>query len=268
MNKLTIIFKKKSFTIALGLAFSAILLIQGCVSQRDIEYLQLKGNASKSFKDAEIADYRVKINDELYIRVSSLDAETSSLFNTMGGNTDNSFAGSMQPYGASLVSYTVGKDGTVRLPIIGNIQVKEKTLNQIGAIIKDSLNNILSQPIVTVKLVNRYVSVIGEVRNPGNFPYAQEKLTVFDALSLAGDLTIYSNRKEVMLTRNEGGKNTLVTLNLTDPEILGSSYYYVRPNDIIYVKPMKKRKWGLSEFPFATTLSAISTAILVYSVIK
>jgi polysaccharide export outer membrane protein len=133
--------------------------------------------------------------------------------------------------------------------------------------LKDSLSSILNQPIVTVKLVNRYISVLGEVRIPGHFPYSQEKLTIFDALGLAGDITEYGDRSEVILTRNEDGRNFRIVLNLTKSGIIASEYYYLRPNDLIYVKPLSKKFWGMKEFPFSIILSTISTALLIYSVI-
>jgi polysaccharide export outer membrane protein len=154
------------------------------------------------------------------------------------------------------------------LPLIGSIYVKDKTTSQVSAQIKDSLSSVLNQPIVTVKLVNRYVSVLGEVRTPGHFAYAQEKLTIFDAIGLAGDITEYGNRKEVILARNEDGKNLRINLNLTKSGIIASEYYYLRPNDLVYVKPLKKKFWGMREFPFSIILSTLSTALLVYTVVK
>jgi polysaccharide export outer membrane protein len=122
--------------------------------------------------------------------------------------------------------------------------------------------------MVSVKLVNRFISVLGEVKNPGHFSYSQEKLSIYDALGLAGDMTIYANRKEVVLSRNENEKNVLVRIDLTKPEILESNYYYLRPNDMVYVKPMKKRVWGMAQFPYAIILSTITTALLLYNVLK
>ena len=244
-----------------------LILFSGCVTQSDIEYLQKSDRSPKSFKEADIPDYRLKPKDELYIQITSLDEVSSNVFNS-SGNQQMSNSGSIQPYGASLVSYTINADGILTLPIIGNIIVKDKTLAQVRDMIKDSLANILNQPSVSVKLVNRYISVLGEVRNPGHFSYSQENLSVFDALGLAGDLTKYSDRKEITLARNENGINMLVNIDLTRPDILESKYYYIRPNDMLYVKPLKKRIWGLSEFPFSILLSTISTALLIYTVVK
>jgi polysaccharide export outer membrane protein len=255
---------KPTIIILFGIIF---FQMTSCVTQSDLEYLNAKDKSIKTYKEADIADYKLKPNDELYIQINSLDEAATNVFSNSGSQREFN-AGSLQPYGASLVSYTINKEGYLQLPIIGNIIVKDKTLSEVSQLIQDSLANILSQPIVSVKLVNRYISVLGEVRSPGHFPYAQEKLTVYDAIGFAGDMTIYSNRKEVILARNENGKNIIITIDLTRPEILESNYYYLRPNDMVYVKPLKKRIWGLDQFPYALILSTISTALLLYTVVK
>ena len=244
-----------------------LFLLNGCVTQRDMEYLQKSDKTPRAFKEAEVLDYRLKPNDELYIQINSLDDPAANVFSTATGQQASNMM-SISPYGASLVSYAIDKEGYLHLPIVGSIFVKDKTLSEVNSVLTDSLSHILSQPVVTTKLVNRYVSVLGEVRTPGHFPYSQEKLSIYDAIGLAGDMTIWSNRKEVTLARNENGKNLLINLDLTNAEILASNYYYLRPNDIIYVKPMKKRFWGMSEFPFATILSTLSVTLLFYSVVK
>lgn len=253
----------------LNLIISTILLIiiTGCVTQSDLEYMQAKDKNIKAFKEADLSDYKLKPNDDLYITITSLDEVNTNVF-TNTGSQQNFTASSISPYGASLVSYTINKEGYLQLPILGSLNVKDKTLSQVSNIIKDSLINILNQPLVTVKLVNRYISVLGEVRNPGHFSYAQDKLTIYDALGLAGDMTVYANRKEVVLARNENQKNIIIRIDLTQPEIMGSDYYYLRPNDMVYVKPMNKRIWGMTQFPYAIILSTITTALLLYNVLK
>ncbi len=248
-------------------AFATLFFIAGCVSQRDLEYLQAKDKNINSFKEADLPDYKLKPNDELYITITSLDEVNTNVFSNPG-NPQSMNIGSLQPYGASLMSYSINKEGYLFLPVIGTVFVKDKTLTQLSAMLKDSLTNVLSQPQVTVKLVNRYISVLGQVRSPGHFAYAQEKITIYDALSLAGDMTTYGNRKEVVLARNENGKNLIIRIDLTRPEILESNYYFLRPNDMIYVKPMKKRIWGMEQLPYSVILSTITTALLLYNVLK
>jgi polysaccharide export outer membrane protein len=174
----------------------------------------------------------------------------------------------VEPYGASLLSYAVDKEGYLFLPLIGKILVKDKTISEVSVLIKESLNHILNQPIVLVKLVNRYVSVLGEVKNPGHFAYSQDKLTIYDALGLAGDITDYGNRNKVILIRNVNGENIRVNVNITKSDILASDYYNLRPNDIVYVKPLRNKFWGMRQFPFEILFSAMTTALLFYSIFK
>jgi len=249
------------------LAGIILSFLSGCVTQHEVLYMQKTDRTPKSFEEAELTDYRLKPNDELYIKVNSLDDPISNVFSTATGQQSLS-SENITPFGASLISYTIDKSGYLQLPIVGKIFVKDKTLSDVSLLLTDSLSHILSQPIVIVKLVNCYVSVLGYVKLPGHYLYSQEKLSIYDAIALAGDLTIFGNRSEVMLTRNENGKNILIKLDLTKPEILASNYYWIRPNDMIYVKPLNKRIWGISEFPFGVLLSSLSFSLLVYSIIK
>jgi polysaccharide export outer membrane protein len=240
-------------------------LLSSCVTQRKVEYLQDSNKSIKSFKEAEFPDYRLKPNDELYIQITSLDEAAANVF--FNGKQDP-YLGSMQPYGASLMSYSIDKDGYLLLPVIGKILLKDKTISEVSLILKDSLNHILNQPVVTVKLVNRYVSVLGEVRNPGHFSYSQDKLTIYDALGLAGDITDYGNRNKVILIRNMNGEDMRVNVDVTKSDILTSDYYNLRPNDIVYVKPLRNKFWGMRQFPFEVLFSALTTALLFYSIFK
>lgn len=244
-----------------------ITLLSSCVTQRDVEYLQNVGSTSKSYNEPAMEEYRLKPKDELYIQISSLDDPSARIFSSTG-NQQFLNIGTIQPYGASLISYTVDKDGSILLPVIGLISVKDKTIDQVSLDITNSLAKILSHPMVSVKLVNRNITILGEVLRPGQYNYALDKATVYEAIGLAGDMTDYSNRQEVMLIRNEQGKNLCISLDLTKPEIFTSNYLYVCPNDIIYVKPLKKKFWGMRQFPFDVLLSAITAGILLYEVVQ
>ena len=261
-NPLFVSFRKKiiffAFTITLG-------LLSSCVTHRDLAYLKDKNENIKAFKEVELADYRLKPNDELYIQISSLDEAAANVFSSSRQDPNIVYA---TPYGASLLSYQIDKEGYLFLPLIGKILVKDKTISEVNVILKDSLGHILNQPLVSVKLVNRYVSVLGEVKNPGHFPYSQDKLSIYDALGLAGDITDYGNRTIVMLIRNENGENIRINVNLNKSEILSSDYFYLRPNDIVYVVPLRKKFWGFNQFPFSLILSAITTGLLIYTIVK
>jgi polysaccharide export outer membrane protein len=261
-NRLFVSFHKNINVIALVIFLG---LLSSCVTQRRVEYLQDKNKNIKSFKEAEFPDYRLKPNDELYIQINSLDEAAANVFSK---SEQDSYIGYIQPYGASLLSYSIDREGYLFLPVIGKILVKDKTLSEVSVILKDSLNHILNQPVVTVKLVNRYVSVLGEVKNPGHFSYSQDKLTIYDALGLAGDITDYGNRNQVILIRNVNGENIRISVNISKSDILASDYYNLRPNDIVYVKPLRNKFWGMRQFPFEILLSALTTALLFYSIFK
>jgi polysaccharide export outer membrane protein len=247
--------------------FVISILLPSCVTQRNVEYLQNKATASQSFSEAVVGEYKLKPKDELYIQISSLDDPSARIF-TSTGNQQFINVGAIQPYGASLISYTVDKEGNILLPVIGIIYVKDKTIDQVSLDITNSLAKILSHPMVSVKLVNRNITVLGEVLRPGQYTYTLDKATVYEAIGLAGDMTDYGNRQDVILIRNEQGKNLRISLDLTKSDILASNYLYVSPNDIIYVKPLKKKLWGMRQFPFDVLLSAITAGILLYSVVK
>lgn len=243
-----------------------ISLLSSCVTQRKVEYLQDKDKNIKTFSQADFPDYKLKPNDELYIRISSLDEAATNIFSNAQQNL--AYTGSITPYGASLLSFSVDKEGFLPLPVIGKIFVRDKTLADVSSILKDSLSHVLSQPVVTLKLVNRFVSIIGEVRNPGNFNYTQDKLTIYDGLGLAGDILDYGDRKNVILVRNENGENRRININLNNSNILASDYYYLRPNDIVYVKPLREKFWEFRPFPWYVFFSAITTGLLIYNIVK
>ena len=261
-NPLFVSIRKKIIFFALAIALS---LLSSCVTHRDLAYLQDKNKSIKAFKEVELADYKLKPNDELYIQISSLDEAAANVFSKGGQDPNIVYA---TPYGASLLSYQIDKEGYLYLPLIGKILVKDKTISEVNIILKDSLSHILNQPLVSVKLVNRYVSVLGEVKNPGHFTYSQDKFNIYDAIGLAGDITDYGNRSKVILVRNENGENIQISVDLQKSEILNSGYYYLRPNDIVYVVPLRKKFWGFNQFPFSLLLSAITTGLLIYTIVK
>lgn len=253
----------KTITYPLLLIIAA--LFSSCVSQRNVEYLKTRDDLAV-YQDPAIEDYQLKPNDELYIQIKSLDDPSTNVFQQASGQ--QSIQTNITPYSASLTSFMIDKDGFVQLPVLGYLQVENKTIPEVSTMLQDSLEYILSKPTVTVKLVNRYVSVLGEVKHPGHYSYSKEKLTIFDAIGMAGDMTEYSDRNDVVLTRNENNENKRIVVDLTDPELLASEYYYLRPNDMVYVKPMRKKFWGMRQFPISEFLSAISTAVLLYTVFQ
>jgi polysaccharide biosynthesis/export protein len=253
--------KKKFLNILLYCTVLLVFLFSSCVTNCKLEYLQQKSHQKAEYPNPGLEDYKLKPKDELYIQISSLDDVAAGI--SSSSNSASMNMGGMNPYGASILSHKIDKEGFVELPAIGKIEVKDKTVGEVSTLIKVALKNVLNQPIVSIKLVNAYISILGEVRTPGHYVYSEDKLSIFDAVSLAGDITDYGNRKKVILIRNENGNNIRKEINLLQSDFLASDYYYLRPGDIVYVKPLRSKFWGFKEFPFAVLLSAITTGILV-----
>jgi polysaccharide export outer membrane protein len=237
-----------------------LILFSSCVNQRDLEYIRDKEEIQTAFIEPQAPDYLLRPNDALYIQINSIGDVASNVF------AQTHTLQNLDPYAAFMNSFIIDKEGFIELPVIGRLNVGGKTVTQVRDIVKDSLVNVLSFPTITVRLVNQYVSVLGEVRVPGHYVYSQDKFNIYNALGLAGDITVYGDRKKITIIRSENGSNNRITVDLTDPMVLSSPYYYIQPNDLVYVKPLPKRFWGMEEFPYAVFFSTITTALLIYTI--
>jgi polysaccharide biosynthesis/export protein len=241
-----------------------VLLLSSCVPQKKIKYLQevqkMDTAASKSVRHG--ADYRIQPRDNLYIRVYALDEKAYLFFNKLSsGSSYNDLANDASIY---LNSYSVFDDGTIDFPILGKVTVKDKTVYEVIMILQQMIGEFLKETTVVVKMVNFRVTLVGEVAKPGEFSIYKDDINIFEAISLAGDLTEFANRSRVALIRLNGGRSKVHYLDLTSNEILVSEFYHLQPNDIVYVAPLGYKRWGLgSTFPWAIVLASISTTLLL-----
>jgi polysaccharide export outer membrane protein len=203
----------------------------------------------------------IKPNDDLYIEVSSISAGGATNYNFF--NEDRGQTVGMAGRDYSMISYPVNDSGYVLLPIIGYFHVTGLSLHEAALKIETELNDYMSNPTVKVRFVNRYISVLGEVRNPGTFYLTKDNLNVLQGIGMAGDFTYYGNRKNVTLFRTEGDQLVKISLDLTDNDFVSSKYYYLQDDDVLYVEPLKRRAWGFQAFPWAILLSTISTTFLI-----
>jgi polysaccharide export outer membrane protein len=247
------------------LSFKALIIIalggfllNGCVTTGKTTYLQ-------EYKDSEYTpyyvppeNYKILVGDDIYLNVSTPDARQSAMFNAMGEGTQGFDQATAQIY-----SYAVQLDGTVDLPYIGFLEVAGMTLSEAKALIENELADYVNDATVTVKLVNNSVSVLGEVAAPGVFPLYKERLTIFQALALAGDIDDYGDRYKVNIIRKSSEGTITKEFDITDKNIIDSEFYYVLPNDVIYVKPMKGKFFNLATFPYTLILTAITTWLLI-----
>ncbi len=196
--------------------------------------------------------------DKLYIRVLSIDLQTSQIFNTTEEMRSLGYGVS-----SGLLGYLVDEEGNINFPFVGKINVASLTTSEAAVKIQEALSDYVANTSVIVKYVDNQVTVMGEVARQGLYPFAQDKLNIYEALSLGGGITRYGDRKNVMLIRHVDGKIMHYRLNLADSKIANKSYYYVLPNDVIIVEPLKAVSTSYSNITYSTILSTISTALAV-----
>ena len=212
-----------------------------------------------TLKVPEQLSYRVQPNDNLYIKVLRIDELTTSVFNLSEGQSYVNSDAAIE-----LSSYTINVDGTIDFPYIGEVNVVGKTIPEIKELMQQQIDPYMEQSSVVVKLVNKKITVIGEVSRPGQYNISRECITLFDALGYAGDLTDYGNRKDVRVVRNSPDGKKIYSVDLTDRKLLSSEYFYLLPNDVVYVEPDSK-VFGKKGLSFTVIFTAISSAILVYN---
>jgi polysaccharide export outer membrane protein len=203
--------------------------------------------------------------DNLFIRVVTPDPQWSEMFNTIQTTTSGS---NVTEQSSDLISYSVDSEGNIELPYAGKFKVSGKSLNVVKTDLETVLKGYVTDAAVTVKMINNYISVIGEVRQPGRYPIYKNRMNIFQALAMAGDLSEYSNRMKIQIIRQIPGGSIVKEFSLLDRSVLDSEFFYVLPNDVIYAEPLKGRFFQMNAFPYAVVLSSVTTFILLLSFIK
>jgi polysaccharide export outer membrane protein len=241
-----------------------LFLLFSCVSQRNTLYVQSQGAKSDSiYTNAKNKNIKIEPFDVLHISISSMDQPGYNFFNNEKPNVT-----SITEQSLAVIGYTVNDSGYVLLPILGKIKVQGSTLEEAGQTIALTCKSILNNPVVAVRFVNNTVTILGEVLHPGTYIYPKEQLSVFRAIGLSGDILEYGNRKQVILIREKNKSIQKHYLDLTSDAIFTSEYYFLRPNDVLYVQPLKIRRFGMKEFPFALIVSAVTSVFLILYYVK
>ncbi len=263
--------QKGQFGVILFLSF---LMLAGCVSNEKIIYLQnLEGNkviADGELISYDIPDYRLQYNDIIDINVQTAEDMIKNGFNnkSAGGN-----AGGQGAQGGGdvyyMTGYSVDKLGNVRIPIVGLVSVKDKTIEEARLEIEEKLKvYVTSDLYVTVKLGGIRYAALGEFTSPGKFVVLQDRMTIFEAIANAGDLTTIAKRDEVLLIRQYPEGTRIHKINLIDRQIINSPFYFIQPNDQLYAEPLKVREIGAGENAAQSLLlftSILTSVLLVIS---
>ncbi|RDV10670.1 polysaccharide export protein [Pontibacter diazotrophicus] len=239
------------------------LVLSGCTNTKEAIYFNSVNN-SEFTSDVQDLEPVINSNDLLSISVSSLNPEASQIFNTHYISTLQQSTATNSLLQTS--GYLVDQEGYILFPHLGNIKAAGLTKKALKNSITAELTNkkLLLEPHVDIRYLNYKVSVLGEVAHPSVLTIPNEKVTLLEALGLAGDLTIYANRNRVLLIREEGGKKKLTRINLTTDELFTSPHYYLKSNDIIYVEPNKTKIASASPTRqwLPVVLSALSLAVI------
>lgn len=240
-----------------------VMLLASCTSYKQVPYLQ----NSKQWNDVEqvagVYEPRIQPNDQLSIVVSNPDNPYASLAYNLVAPSINAASQSLQSQPA-LQNYIVGTDGCVSIPNVGKVNVGGLTIPEAEQLVLDKVQSSFSStPIVIVRFVDFKISVLGEVNAPGTFVVNDGQVTILEALALAHDLTIYGQRDNVKIIReNNAGKKEIVELDLNDASILNSPYYHLQQNDVVYVTP-NESKAKSSDIGSSTSLWFSGASILV-----
>lgn len=219
----------------LSILFAAIVLAS-CDTSKEILYFQ-DAVINQPEQIQGFHDITLQPKDQVMITVSSKDPKLAALFNINPGL--NQTSSNNEKYR----SYTLDENGDIDFPILGTLHLSGKTRSQVAKTIKTRLvsENLVKDPVVIVNYMNLSVSVLGEVKNPGKYSIEKDRITLLDAISEAGDLTITGQRANVLVIREENGQRTTYQVDMRSKDVFNSPVYYLKQNDVVYVQPNKVR---------------------------
>jgi polysaccharide export outer membrane protein len=245
-----------------------LLLFSSCTRYKNILYLQEKEDLkvdSVGYFPKETPVYRIQVSDILYVKITTINKEVMEAINTAPIVPSNIYNTESSYY---LYGYNVDIEGNIEIPIIGKVYVSGKTLEEARQELKKSALFYIKDPIIEVKLLSFKYSVFGEVMRPGTYTNFNNQLTVLEAISKAGNASTYGDIRNVTIIRtNQNGTKTF-KLDLTNKNILSSEGYFLLPNDIVYVEPVKSRNFRNNIPTYSLFLGAISTIILIASFVN
>ncbi|KIA95953.1 sugar transporter [Pedobacter kyungheensis] len=238
-------------------------LATGCAPRRDLVYFS---NLAKQTSDEKLPSQEVKIqqNDLLSVSINSLNQESNVLFavNTKAPSAENNY---------KVEGYRVNKDGMINLPVVGNVRLEGLTIEQAQNTISRELDKYVKKPVVDVQLVNFKVTVIGEVNRPSNFTVQGDNINLLQALGMAGDMTVYGKRDNVLVIREQNGQRVMKRLNLNNQDVMNSPFFFLKQNDIVYVEPDKSKasEYSTNTRVMPLVIASISAvAVLITAVLK
>ena len=220
----------------------AVVLLAGCKTQREVTYFQDLNVNSPQLIDS-IGTVRMEPDDQISIIVSCKEPEIAALFNLVRSQQRIGTQGSGSSSSGETSAYTIDSEGNIDFPVLGKLHVAGLTKQEVATLVKQRLveSDQVKNPVVTVEFANLAFSVLGEVNHAGKYPITRNRTTLLDAISMAGDLTITGLRDSVYVIREADGKRLAYSVDLRSKDVFTSPVYYVKQNDVIYVRPNAMR---------------------------
>ncbi len=249
-----------------GFYLVILVFVSSCTSQKKILYLSnLDTTSVEQFHTLERPEYRIQYQDILYVNISTLNQEMNTLLNPGSQSyAVNLFRDERSIY---IFGYTVSDSGTISIPILGDIPVYGLTLAEVKNTIQKRANDLLKDATVNVRLLSYKFTVIGEVNRPGTYTNYNNQLTVLEAIGTAGNITDFGNRNQVLVVRPTKEGSQTFRIDLQDKNLLQSKGYFLLPNDVVIVEPIKSKPFQLNIPTMSLVLSTISTLMLVITFI-
>ena len=245
-----------------------ILAFTSCRQQKELVYFEGLNDATIiNVTTSEERDYRIRVNDILFVRVLSQNEDINKLFQVAQGTAT---ASNYQIYSEDAMyynGYTVKEDGNVNIPLLGDVPVEGVTIEEAQKLIQAKADETLIDAIVMVNLANFKVTLLGEVKAPGTYTYFKKQTTILEAVGKAGDLTDYGNRREVLIIRPTINGSESYRVNLQKADLLASERYFIQPNDIIYVPPLRAKGFRLAVQDAGTLITAVSSVLSAASLV-
>ncbi len=251
------------------LLIGVIFIISGCTSQKKLVYFNQLDKEDAENINSQVTfqhESKIVVGDLLGIIVSGNDPRAVATFNlpVISNYSPNSeqitTTQSLQPYAVDI-------DGTINFPVLGKLKVVDMTRVELIDLLTKRIGEYVQKPVVNVRFLNLGFTILGEVNRPGRFTFT-ERTSIIDALGMAGDITVYGKRDNVLIARENNGKKEFARLNMNDHSIFLSPYYYLQQNDIIYVEPNNIKQINSQSLPLIlTSVSSMATIVtLVYSI--
>ena len=247
------------------------IVFSSCVPQKKMLFLKdatmQTETLSQNYENDRSVDYKLQPGDNLYIQAINLvDERSASMFNgESAGSRSTTLSSDASIY---LVSYNIDENGCIEMPLVGQVEVKNLTVEEAKNKLQAAINQYIKETMLIVKLANFNLTITGEVNKPGMYKVYQAQINLFEALSMAGNVTTFAKNDEVKIIRQTDTGSEIVAVNLGQADILSSPYYYLKPNDIIYVEPLKIKQWGFSAFPYSTVISVLALGITFFTLFK